>query len=154
MALALWFYDACIPLNAVNSPLFPIAINKIANLEENSLKAKNKHSNSREYIYTTWKKMKDRNHKESIHKKRERTRGKLPQTYNHTLDELLLCGFMMHVFLLNVVNSPLFPITINKIANMDHGYSGPSYHAMRVSLLKDAKESVMLIVDSYKKYWK
>nr|KAJ0212183.1 hypothetical protein LSAT_V11C400224240 [Lactuca sativa] len=29
----------------------------------------------------------------------------------------------------------------------------PSYHAMRVTLLKDVKQSVQLIVDSYRRYW-
>ena len=32
LAIALWFYDACIPLNACNSPMFPIAMSKIASM--------------------------------------------------------------------------------------------------------------------------
>ncbi|WZZ77530.1 hypothetical protein YC2023_098102 [Brassica napus] len=32
MAVALWFYDACIPMNAVNSPFFPVMLSKAASL--------------------------------------------------------------------------------------------------------------------------
>lgn len=32
MSLALWFYDACIPLNAVNSPHYQHAINMVASM--------------------------------------------------------------------------------------------------------------------------
>ncbi|KAE8719009.1 L-type lectin-domain containing receptor kinase S.4-like [Hibiscus syriacus] len=42
---------------------------------------------------------------------------------------------------------------MSKIASMGHGYNGPSYHDIRVNLLKDAKQSVHLIVESYKKNW-
>ena len=28
MAVALWFYDACIPMNAVNSPFFQVMLSK------------------------------------------------------------------------------------------------------------------------------
>nr|XP_043634832.1 uncharacterized protein LOC122605932 [Erigeron canadensis] len=54
---------------------------------------------------------------------------------------------------LSVVNSPYFPIAMSKIAAMGNGYKGPSSHAMRVSLLADAKQSVNLIVDSYRERW-
>nr|XP_043611787.1 uncharacterized protein LOC122583450 [Erigeron canadensis] len=53
---------------------------------------------------------------------------------------------------MNAINSPLLPIAMSKVASMGHGYTGPSYHAVRVSLLKDAKQSVKLIVDSYREY--
>lgn len=36
---------------------------------------------------------------------------------------------------------------------MGHGYNGPSYHALRVSLLQDAKKHVELIVDSFMSKW-
>ena len=32
MAIAHWFYDACIPMNAVNSPFFQKAIDQIASM--------------------------------------------------------------------------------------------------------------------------
>ncbi|KAE8717198.1 seed maturation protein PM36 [Hibiscus syriacus] len=54
---------------------------------------------------------------------------------------------------MNAVNSPLFTIAMSKIASMGHGYNGPSYHDIRVNLLKDAKQSVHLIVESYRKNW-
>ncbi|KAM0036374.1 putative transcription factor/ chromatin remodeling BED-type(Zn) family [Helianthus debilis subsp. tardiflorus] len=54
---------------------------------------------------------------------------------------------------MNAVNSPLFPIAMSKVASMGHGYTGPSYHQVRVNLLKDAKQSVKLIVDSYREQW-
>ncbi|XP_021979322.2 uncharacterized protein LOC110875431 [Helianthus annuus] len=54
---------------------------------------------------------------------------------------------------MNAVNCPLFPIAMSKVASMGHGYTGPSYHQVRVNLLKDAKQSVKLIVDSYREQW-
>nr|XP_043625897.1 uncharacterized protein LOC122597364 [Erigeron canadensis] len=54
---------------------------------------------------------------------------------------------------MNADNSPLFPIAMSKVAYMVHGCTGPTYHAVRVSLLKDVKQSVKLIVDSYREYW-
>ncbi|KAL0334048.1 UNVERIFIED_CONTAM: hypothetical protein Sangu_1561000 [Sesamum angustifolium] len=52
---------------------------------------------------------------------------------------------------LNACNSPFFQIAMSKVASMGHGYAGPSCHALRVSLLKDAKKQVALIVDSFRK---
>ena len=40
---------------------------------------------------------------------------------------------------INAVNSPFFQVAVNKIASMGHGYQAPSYHALRVNLLKEAK---------------
>ncbi|XP_047943142.1 uncharacterized protein LOC125189978 [Salvia hispanica] len=40
---------------------------------------------------------------------------------------------------LNAVNSPHYQHAINMVASMGHGYIGPNYHALRVSLLKEAK---------------
>ncbi|KAL0324096.1 UNVERIFIED_CONTAM: hypothetical protein Scaly_2376700 [Sesamum calycinum] len=42
---------------------------------------------------------------------------------------------------------------MSKVASMGHGYAGPSYHGLRVSLLKDAKKQVALIVDSFRSKW-
>ncbi|KAL0345544.1 UNVERIFIED_CONTAM: hypothetical protein Sradi_4385700 [Sesamum radiatum] len=42
---------------------------------------------------------------------------------------------------------------MSKVASMGHGYTGLSYHALRVSLLKDAKKQVELIVDSFRSRW-
>ncbi|XP_052203989.1 uncharacterized protein LOC127809265 [Diospyros lotus] len=43
MAIALWFYDACIPTNAVNSPFFQKAVDKIASMGH-GYKAPNYHA--------------------------------------------------------------------------------------------------------------
>ena len=32
LAIAMWFYDACIPMNALNSPYFQQAVDKIAGI--------------------------------------------------------------------------------------------------------------------------
>ncbi|XP_021980163.1 uncharacterized protein LOC110876292 [Helianthus annuus] len=42
---------------------------------------------------------------------------------------------------------------MSKVASMGHGYTGPSYHQVCVNLLKDAKQSVKLIIDSYREQW-
>ncbi|XP_076958104.1 uncharacterized protein LOC143633744 isoform X2 [Bidens hawaiensis] len=53
----------------------------------------------------------------------------------------------------SAVNSPFLPIAMSKIASMGEGYTGPTYHAMRMHLLKDAKQSVKLTVDSFRESW-
>nr|KAJ0219174.1 hypothetical protein LSAT_V11C300105720 [Lactuca sativa] len=68
----------------------------------------------------------------------------------HYTDLALAMWFYDAYIPMNVVNSPLFQIAMSKVASMGHGYMGPSYHAMRVTLLKDVKQSVQLIADSYK----
>ncbi|XP_010446203.1 PREDICTED: uncharacterized protein LOC104728998 [Camelina sativa] len=42
---------------------------------------------------------------------------------------------------------------MNKVASMGHGYVGPSYHALRVGLLRDAKVQVFLIIDKFRNTW-
>ncbi|XP_012857689.1 PREDICTED: uncharacterized protein LOC105976966 [Erythranthe guttata] len=53
----------------------------------------------------------------------------------------------------NACNSPYFQGAIDKIANMGLGYKHPSFHALRVNLLSDAKMHVKLIIDSMRKTW-
>nr|GEW12786.1 hypothetical protein [Tanacetum cinerariifolium] len=38
-------------------------------------------------------------------------------------------------------------------AGIGYGYKAPSYHALRVNLLADAKNSISLLVDSYRSQW-
>ncbi|KAL3509371.1 hypothetical protein ACH5RR_028772 [Cinchona calisaya] len=45
------------------------------------------------------------------------------------------------------VNSPFYQNAIDNIAAIGHGYTGPSCHAMRVPLLRDAKKEVQLVID-------
>ncbi|XP_027181907.1 uncharacterized protein LOC113780291 [Coffea eugenioides] len=54
---------------------------------------------------------------------------------------------------MNAFNSPYYQQAIGKIASMGHGYQGPSYHALRVNLLKDAKKQVELIVENLRSKW-
>ncbi|XP_024015950.1 uncharacterized protein LOC112089200 [Eutrema salsugineum] len=54
---------------------------------------------------------------------------------------------------MNAVNSRFYQPMISKIASMGHGYIGPSYHDLRVRLLRDAKLQVSLIIDSVRSTW-
>ncbi|XP_027102739.2 uncharacterized protein [Coffea arabica] len=54
---------------------------------------------------------------------------------------------------INAVNSPFFQKAIDQIASMGHGYKAPSYHSLRVTLLRDAKKDVQLVVDSFRNTW-
>ncbi|XP_022018457.2 uncharacterized protein LOC110918457 [Helianthus annuus] len=54
---------------------------------------------------------------------------------------------------INACNSPYFQLAVDKIASIGYGYKAPNYHALRVNLLKDAKTSVGLIIDSYRSDW-
>lgn len=71
----------------------------------------------------------------------------------HDTDLALALWFYDACIPMNAVNSPLFSIAMSKVASMGHCYIGPSFHAMRVTLLNDAKQSVQLIVESYRKFW-
>ncbi|XP_027098997.2 uncharacterized protein [Coffea arabica] len=54
---------------------------------------------------------------------------------------------------INAINSPFFQKAIDQIASMGHGYKGPSYHSLRVNLLRNAKRYVKLVVDSFRNTW-
>nr|XP_027071766.1 uncharacterized protein LOC113696566 [Coffea arabica] len=54
---------------------------------------------------------------------------------------------------INAVNSPFFQKAIDQIASMGHGYKAPSYHSLRVTLLRDAKKDMQLVVDSFRNTW-
>ena len=71
----------------------------------------------------------------------------------HDTDLAIALWFYDACIPLNACNSPMFPIAMSKIASMGHGYTGPTYHALRVTLLKDAKKQVELIVDSFRSKW-
>ena len=53
----------------------------------------------------------------------------------------------------NVVNSFYFKPMLDTIATIGSGYKGPTYYQLRVNLLKDAKNGVQLLVDSYLEAW-
>ena len=48
----------------------------------------------------------------------------------------------------NVVNSAYYQRMIDVVATIGPGYKGPSYHAVWVSLLRDQKKEVQLLVES------
>ena len=50
----------------------------------------------------------------------------------------------------NVVNSFYFKPMLDVISAIALGYKGPNYHQLQVNLLKDAKNKVQLLVDSYR----
>ncbi|XP_050280566.1 uncharacterized protein LOC126721559 [Quercus robur] len=53
----------------------------------------------------------------------------------------------------NVVNSVYYQLMIDAIAAAGPGYKGPSYHAVRVPLLRDSKKEVQLLVESQRRHW-
>ena len=50
-------------------------------------------------------------------------------------------------------NSFYFKPMLNVIAAIGLRYKSPSYHQVRVNLLKDAKKEVQLVVNSYHEVW-
>ena len=53
----------------------------------------------------------------------------------------------------NVVNSVYYQKMIDAVATAGPGYKGPSYHAIRVPLLRDQKKEVQLLVESQRRHW-
>ncbi|KAL3523232.1 hypothetical protein ACH5RR_016066 [Cinchona calisaya] len=66
----------------------------------------------------------------------------------HNTDMSIALWFYDACIPINAVNSPFYQNAIDHIAAMGHGNKGPSYHAMRVPLLQDAKKEVQLVIDS------
>ncbi|XP_071922743.1 uncharacterized protein [Coffea arabica] len=71
----------------------------------------------------------------------------------HDTDMAIALWFYDACIPMNACNSPYYQQAIGKITSMGHGYQGPSYHALRVTLLKDAKKQVELIVDNLRSKW-
>ncbi|KAK9984383.1 hypothetical protein SO802_033908 [Lithocarpus litseifolius] len=53
----------------------------------------------------------------------------------------------------NAVNSVYYQRMIDAVAAVGPGYKSPSYHAVRVPLLRDQKKEVQLLVDSQRRHW-
>nr|XP_023913311.1 uncharacterized protein LOC112024899 [Quercus suber] len=53
----------------------------------------------------------------------------------------------------NVVNSVYYQRMIDAIASASPSYKGPSYHTVRVPLLRDQKKEVQLLVESQRRHW-
>ncbi|XP_013614068.1 PREDICTED: uncharacterized protein LOC106320246 [Brassica oleracea var. oleracea] len=71
----------------------------------------------------------------------------------HDVDMSVALWFYDACIPMNVVNSPFFQPMMSKVGAMGHGYVGPSYHALLVGLLRDAKVQVSLIVDKFRSTW-
>ncbi|XP_039118001.1 uncharacterized protein LOC120253856 [Dioscorea cayenensis subsp. rotundata] len=71
----------------------------------------------------------------------------------HDTDMSIAMWFYHACIPLNAINSPFFQVAISKIASMGHGYISPSYHALRVNLLRDCKQQVKLIIDTFQRTW-
>ncbi|XP_020681961.1 uncharacterized protein LOC110099218, partial [Dendrobium catenatum] len=54
----------------------------------------------------------------------------------------------------NAINSPYAQKAVDAITAIGPGYKLPSYHNMRVNLLKDCKEECRLLIDCYRNTWK
>ncbi|XP_039042218.1 uncharacterized protein LOC120181063 [Hibiscus syriacus] len=140
------------------------------NLEENNIKAKEKRGCSlgihinldeNEEVQTQTTKMNKRKASSNLQSFFKQGINDLSQPLikssiqskerSHDTNMALALWFYDVCIPMNAVNSPLFPIAMSKIASMGHGYNGPSYHDICVNLLKDAKQSVHLIVESYRK---
>ncbi|KAJ0447335.1 putative HAT dimerization domain, ribonuclease H-like superfamily [Helianthus annuus] len=71
----------------------------------------------------------------------------------HDVDLAIAMWFYDACIPMNACNSPYFQLAVDKIASIGYGYKAPNYHALRVNLLKDAKTSVGLLIDSYRSDW-
>ncbi|XP_065871368.1 uncharacterized protein [Euphorbia lathyris] len=71
----------------------------------------------------------------------------------HDTDMAISMWFYDACIPFNAVNSPYFQAAADRIASMGHGYRVPSFHALRLNLLKDAKAQVKLLVDAHRQHW-
>ena len=71
----------------------------------------------------------------------------------HDADLVVALWFYDACIPMNTVNTPFFQVMLRKAASLGHGYTGPSYHALRVALLRDAKKHVSLIIESFRSTW-
>ena len=54
---------------------------------------------------------------------------------------------------LNVACSPRYHVVMAMIARMGEGYTGPSYHALRTTLLEDIKKECKLAIENLRSHW-
>ncbi|XP_076924056.1 uncharacterized protein LOC143586383 [Bidens hawaiensis] len=71
----------------------------------------------------------------------------------HDVDLTLAMWFYDACIPTNACNSPYYQLVVDKIESICYGYKAPNYHAIRINLLKDAKKSVGLLIDSYRSDW-
>ncbi|GAV74526.1 LOW QUALITY PROTEIN: DUF659 domain-containing protein, partial [Cephalotus follicularis] len=53
----------------------------------------------------------------------------------------------------NALQSPYFQPAIDSMVGIGRGFKGPSYHEIRVGLLKDCKKECQLLVETYMSNW-
>nr|GEY67954.1 hypothetical protein [Tanacetum cinerariifolium] len=61
----------------------------------------------------------------------------------HDVDLAIAMWFYDVCIPMNATNSPYFQHAVDKIASVGFGYKAPSYHALRVNLLADAKNQFL-----------
>ncbi|KAI0524227.1 hypothetical protein KFK09_003591 [Dendrobium nobile] len=72
----------------------------------------------------------------------------------HRVDMALARWFFYCCIPFNALTSIYAQKAVDAIAAIGPGYKLPSYHNMRVNLLRDCKEECMLLIDSYRQTWK
>ncbi|KAK8921641.1 hypothetical protein KSP39_PZI020191 [Platanthera zijinensis] len=72
----------------------------------------------------------------------------------HRADMAVARWFFDRCIPMNALNSAFAQKAIDAIAAIGPGYKLPSYHMMRINLLKDCKEECRLLIDSYREHWK
>ncbi|XP_020692871.1 uncharacterized protein LOC110107070 [Dendrobium catenatum] len=72
----------------------------------------------------------------------------------HHADLALARWFFYCCIPFNALNSPYAQKAVDAITAIGPGYKLPSYHNMRVNLLKDYKEECRLLIDCYRNTWK
>ncbi|KAK8933479.1 hypothetical protein KSP39_PZI015493 [Platanthera zijinensis] len=71
----------------------------------------------------------------------------------HRADIAVARWFFDSCIPINVLNSAFAQKAIDAIASIGPGYKLPSYHIMRINLLRDCKEECRLLIDSYREHW-
>ncbi|PKU87836.1 hypothetical protein MA16_Dca017608 [Dendrobium catenatum] len=72
----------------------------------------------------------------------------------HRADLVVASWFFYCYIPFNALNLPYAQKAVDAITTIGPGYKLPSYHNMRVNLLKDCKEECRLLIDCYRNTWK
>ncbi|CAN1334285.1 hypothetical protein LINPERPRIM_LOCUS36346 [Linum perenne] len=69
-------------------------------------------------------------------------------------DKAIARWFYEQCFQLSAIDSPVFPSVVEAIIRAGPGYKGPSYYALRTTLLQDIKQECRLVIESLRSHWK
>ncbi|CAN1262274.1 hypothetical protein LINPERPRIM_LOCUS11215, partial [Linum perenne] len=69
-------------------------------------------------------------------------------------DRAIARWFYEQCFQLSAIDSPVFPSVVEAIIRAGPGYKGPSYYALRTTLLQDIKQECRLVVENLRNHWK